>query len=234
MSFPAGTAFCKKDGTPLGGQQAQSQPTSRIPPSTPIPPEPRTAPLPPTTAPRKISPDARPPAAPARSRLPLIIGILAAVLVLGGGGIGAYFWTQRQTPDKLHAIITDELSKRQLGKVSVVVTPEWEVKISGTLEEDSQKNTALEIVKSHKEIKNVVDNVVLLPSITPNSIQEKISARIREMGLNNVRVALDKDFVVTFTGIVRSDSEKAQVFGILAPFTEIKSPPRDLIFVAPE
>lgn len=165
--------------------------------------------------------------------MPLIFGILAAALALGGGGIGAYFWTQRQTPNKLHATITDELNKRQLGRVSIVVTPEWEAKLSGTLEEDLEKNDVLEIVRSHKEIKKVVDNVVVLPSATPGSIQKKISATLRELGLTDVRVSLDKDFVVTFTGIVHSDAEKAQVFGILAPFPEIKSPPRDLIFVAP-
>lgn len=138
------------------------------------------------------------------------------------------------TPDKLHAIITDELNKRQLGKVTVVVTPEWEAKLSGTLEEDSQKNSALDIVKSHKEIKNLVDTVVVLPSVSPSGVEQKINAQLRSMGFVNVRVSIDKDFMVTFTGLVRSDAEKAQVFGILAPFREIKSPPRDLIFVAPE
>ncbi len=136
------------------------------------------------------------------------------------------------TPYKLHAIITDELNRRQLGKVTVVVTPEWEAILSGTLAEDSQKNSAIDVIKGHNQIKKLVDNVVILPSTS--SVEEKIKVKLRDMGFVNVRVSVDKDFMVTFTGIVRSDAEKAQVFAILASFREITSSPRDLIFVAPE
>ena len=157
---PVASKFCKKDGAPLAVGRPNDIDAGAA-----------------TTGPAKEPekkhnlPGASSTAADIRenrSKRWIFTTAIAVFVVLCAGGTGAlyYFGFIGMNPSRVQKIINSDLLSKGFS-VSVTVDDRWIARIEGTVSADSDKQIALDMVRSNKYVKDVVDNMVPPAPVEP-------------------------------------------------------------------
>jgi len=152
-------------------------------------------------------------------------GLLVAVIVLvllavaGAGGYLYYTGFIGKTPAKLGAQISDELKAKGLN-LYCEVDKNWTATLKGAVKSPAEKETAMSIVKSHKEVKDVKDE--LQPQVSPSDLALAIDNALLVAGLMDIRADVDENLVATLKGIAASESEKANAVSLAKAVEKVK------------
>jgi predicted RNA-binding Zn-ribbon protein involved in translation (DUF1610 family)/osmotically-inducible protein OsmY len=158
---PAASKYCKKDGTPLQVQSSNGVTTG-------------TATKQPAKEIKKNRDFLHPPSvvvgAQEKRSNKWIWFVLVAVMVIAcvAGGAFYYLGYIGMNPSRVQKIINNDLRSKGFS-VSVIVDDKWIAKMEGTVNDNNDKQTAFNIVKSNKYIKDVVDNIISPPVPTTNA-----------------------------------------------------------------
>ncbi|MDP2961553.1 MAG: BON domain-containing protein [Sulfurimicrobium sp.] len=250
-----GAKFCKKDGyalqagvaapqvIPVAKESSAAAPPAKGP--EPLPPSPTPAPqaVPikqpaPVTA-RSVDIGRETSAAKVstaasvdKSRKGVMIGALVGVVLLAGAGGGYAYWAgylgNRQ--GDVQARINTELSSRGLSNVKVTIDREWGASLSGTVLQQADKEQALELIKSHTELKNVVADLVLVQTGAAD-LEKNLNKALANAGFSSITAQVDKEMVATLTGEAANPDQKMQALNVASGVTGLKDV-RDDIQVA--
>ncbi|MEW6110355.1 MAG: zinc ribbon domain-containing protein [Nitrospirota bacterium] len=109
--------------------------------------------------------------------------------------------------------------------------------LMGTAQSQEERNNALDIARSYRELRDVRDNIQVtvialppLPSPDPAKLEGDINRAMRNAGLSGVTAVVNDNFEVTLKGSVGSNYEKNRAFDIAKSFKDAKRI-RDIIFV---
>jgi osmotically-inducible protein OsmY len=146
-----------------------------------------------------------------------IIGILIVIVVLAGAAAGAFFLYKRfaeADPQKMQEKINAELKEKGIN-VNTEISRDWQATLSGTAQNRVEKETALSIVKAHKEIKNVQDNVEIgMQQSGPSDGAEKINSALKKEGINEITAQADQNNGLVLRGNARNEAEKENALRI--------------------
>lgn len=205
---PVGAKFCKKDGVRLAGDASSVThvETPRVP----------TAPQAPRASQGQIYADSDASASPAPSgRLrqqtftPVRSGnvrkwAVAAVilLVLIGGGAGGYLYYTGALigPAELKATISSALVTKGIHGISVDVGGDRIATLSGSADSTAIRETAVQIARSVKGVKDVLATLDVLPSI--DDTESRLSKTLKDQQMADVLVKVDEKRNATLTGNV--------------------------------
>lgn len=152
----------------------------------------------------------------------LVIGALAGLMLLASAG-GYAYWAgyigNRQ--GSVQEAINAELSSHGLSSVRVTVDKEWTASLSGDVPKQADKDQALELMKSHTELKSVsADMVQVLPGTA--DLEQSIHNALSSKGLDWLNVTVDNEFVATISGGVAKEIQKAQAIEIAKSVAGVK------------
>jgi len=206
---PLTARFCKKDGAPL---KEDIKPSSVREIKTEVPVKPTIMePVPPKAESRKK-------AIKKTSRIWVWITISGLVLIILGGGSYLYFSGPiGKKPESLQRKINMELEEKKLDCISVQVDKEWVATVSGIVSKPIYRSEALNIVKSHKEVKEIIDNIQ-----TTGDMEKKINNALKGEGINEIYANVDDNLITTLKGFASSDGEKGKAVNIAKGFKELK------------
>jgi len=135
--------------------------------------------------------------------------------------------------------INISLRNRGLRDIYTEITPDLIATLIGTAGSQEERNSALRIARSYKEIKEVRDNIqmrqVVLPHPPPPPIDKAeleadINRALRRSGLMGVSAEVSDDLSVVLKGSTGSAEEKNRAFMIAKSFKNAKGI-RDIIFI---
>lgn len=206
---PLTARFCRKDGTPLKEDVEPS-----LVPET----KPQVSAKP--TARESVLPEAeiRKKAIRKTSRIRVWITVFGLVLMLLGAGSYLYLTgLLGKNPEKIQEKINTELTEKQLNAVSAQISKEWVATVSGIVSEPSYKSNALDIVRSHKELKKIIDNIK-----TIGEIEKEINKALKDRGIEKVYANLDGNLIATLRGFVNNNEEKERAINTARAYKELK------------
>ena len=138
---------------------------------------------------------------------------------------------------KLEREVNRSLRDNGLGDIYAKVSTDSVATLMGIAGNQEEKDKALSITRSYREIKEVRNNIqikeVALPPptrIDPAKLEVDINRTLRNLGLNGVTAVVNDSFEVTLKGSVASNYEKGRAFEIAKTFKDAKKV-KDLIFV---
>ena len=135
--------------------------------------------------------------------------------------------------------INISLRNRGLRDIYVEITTDLIATLVGTTGSQEERNSALSIARSYKEIKEVRDNIqmrqVVLPHPPPPPVDKAklegdINRALRRSGLMGVSAEVSDDLSVVLKGSTGSAEEKNRAFAIAKSFKKAKGI-RDIIFI---
>ncbi len=201
--------FCKKDGAPLK-EDIKPPFVQEIEPAVPVKQTIR--------EPVPAKAESRKKAIRKASGIWVWITIPSLVLIMLGGGSFLYFsGFIGKNPEGLQKKINTELGEKELGNISVQIDKEWVATLSGVISKPFQRRDASKIVKSHKEVKETIDNIQ-----TTGDIEKKINSALKSEGINEINASIGDNLVTTLKGFARSDDEKGKAVNIAKGFKELK------------
>jgi osmotically-inducible protein OsmY len=141
------------------------------------------------------------------SKGPLVAVILLVLIVIAGSGAYLYYaGFIGKTPARLGAQISDELKAKGLN-LYCDIDKNWTATLKGAVKSDADKETAMSIIKAHKEVKDV--KAELQPRISPSDLKLAIDNALTGVGLMDIRADVDENLVATLHGTALSESDKA-------------------------
>jgi osmotically-inducible protein OsmY len=152
-------------------------------------------------------------------------GLLAAVILLvllaiaGAGGYLYYTGVIGKTPARLSAQISDELKAKGLN-LYCEVDKNWTATLRGSVKSPADKETAMGIVKAHKEVKDVKDE--LQPQVSPADLKLAVDNALSGAGFMDIHAEVDENLVATLEGIALSEGEKASALNIARAVDKVK------------
>lgn len=175
--------FCKTDGTPLWDGASSPQPAAPLTAA-------QTASQP--TAPRSYT--AFQPVQPpmSKSRKTILIGSMIAVVMLASG-IGGYLYWAGYVGDRQGSVaqtLNSELSSKGLGNVKVNVNKEWKASVEGLVASQAEKDQALALLQSRRELNGVIDTIRIKPGRA--DLEQMISKALADAGMMQVTVQIDE------------------------------------------
>ncbi len=206
-----GAKFCKNDGTPLGKREDQPPPPDQ-PQKRPVWPRVEDTPTPPDRATTKATPKI------AGRWLWVTIAAILIVLV----GVGGYFYFFGQLgmkPADFQKLVNEELRTKGLN-VSVQIGDDWVATVTGSVRQNDEKDLAVRTVTSHKEIKNLVDNIIL--QRTPADVQTDINSKLGGVGLSTLQARVDENYIVYLTGYAQTNDNKMMAIDMIKGAPEVK------------
>ena len=171
--------FCKTDGTPLGDEATSQQPAAPL--AAPEPTAPRTH-----TA---FQPVQHP---TSKSRKTILIVSMVGVVMLTSG-IGGYLYWAGYVGDRQGSVaqtLNSELSSKGLGSVKVTVNKEWKAAAEGLVASQAEKDQAMALLKPHRELNGVVDNIRVKPSRA--DMEQRINKALADAGMKQVTAQIDE------------------------------------------
>jgi len=201
--YPLTAKFCKKDGTPLKEEIKPSviQPKARV-----------------VTPPKA---EFRKEAVRKPSRAWLWITVIVFVLITAGVGSYLYFsGFFGKSPEKLADQINIELREKGMSNIFADINKNWVATVTGSADNQTDKDRALDIVRQHKEIKDVIDNIQITHK--PDEIERDINKALRDGGLNEIYAQVDENFTATLQGSANSQDEKEKAVNIARAIKDIK------------
>ena len=135
-----------------------------------------------------------------------LIAVIVALLVLVGAGAYLYFTGfAGKDPAKLGAQISDELKAKGLN-LYCEVDKNWTATLKGSVKSPADKEIAMGIVKAHKEVKDVKDE--LQPQLSPSDVKLAVDNALSGAGFMDIHAEVDENFIATLKGTALSESEK--------------------------
>jgi osmotically-inducible protein OsmY len=206
---PLTAKFCKKDGAPLK-EDIKPSLVREIQPEVPVKPAIK------ESGPPKA--ESRKKAIRKTSKIWVWITICGVVLIILCGGSYLYFSDLiGKKPESLQKKINMELEEKKLDSISVQVDKEWVATVSGIVGKPIYRSEALNIVKSHKEVKEIIDNIQ-----TTGDMEKKINNALKDEGINEIYANMDDNLITTLKGFASSEGEKAKAVNIARGFKELK------------
>ncbi|MDO8891210.1 MAG: BON domain-containing protein [Sulfurimicrobium sp.] len=153
----------------------------------------------------------------------MMIGALVGVVLLAGAVGGYAYWAGHMgnRQGDVQAKINTELGSRGLSNVQVTIDREWGASLSGTVMNQAGKDQALELIRSHKELKNIVaDQVQVQPGAA--DLEKNLNKALTDAGFNSITAQVDKEMVATLTGIAESPDQKVQALKVASGLTGVK------------
>jgi osmotically-inducible protein OsmY/ribosomal protein L40E len=205
--------FCKKDGTPLIESSRQNLFTD---PSTTRPAWPgMTETQPPADQGTEKTRTTRPGKG-------LWLAIAALLIILAGAGGYLYFSGRfNMKPADFQKMVNEELRTKGLN-VNVEIDDDWVATVIGSARENSEKDLAIDTVKSHREIKGLVDNIILRIQRTPALVQTDINSQLTGLALNTLQAKVDENYIVYLTGYVQTMDDKMKAIDVLKGIADVK------------
>ena len=165
-------------------------------------------------------------------------GTLISVIVIACGAMGIfyYFGYIGMTPLKIQKFINSDLKAKGL-LATVIIDDEGVARIEGTVNDENEKQTALNIVKSNKYIKNVVDDTqltsttggtekvaashVTIPA-TPDAVKRDVNKMLKKNRLSTVYVEVTQNMNGSLKGHVYSVVDKQKALQIARAHKKLK------------
>lgn len=129
--------------------------------------------------------------------------------------------------------INRTLRKNGIYNIYVEVEKDLSAIMTGTFLTKKDKQKALGIIKSYKELLKITDDTkkeVQISQASPQKLQYQIDKALKDSGINSVIVDVNDSIHVVLKGVVRNEEEKKKVFEIASLFKDIKGT-KDLIFI---
>lgn len=153
------------------------------------------------------------------SKAPLLVVLVALLVLVGAGGYLLYNAFMVKSPAKLGEQINNELKAKGLN-LYCDIDKNWTATLKGSVKSPADKETAMGIVKAHKEVKDVKDE--LQPLINPSDLKLAIDNALLGAGLVDVLADVDENLVATLNGTVSNESEKADAVKIARAVDKVK------------
>ncbi len=149
---------------------------------------------------------------------PLSFGLLIGLILSG-----VYFYLNLSilsNPLKIEENIRSDFKKNGLDYLSVNINRDLIVTVKGIVDNQYDKDLALSLIRSRRDIKQVIDEISL---ITPFFIiEENINKYLKESGIKNIYVNVDEDYIVTINGIYNKYDDKNKAVSIIRSYKELK------------
>jgi len=151
----------------------------------------------------------------------LLIAIILLVLIVGGGAGGYLYYSGYigKTPARLGEQINNELKGRGLN-LYCEIDKNWTATLKGSVKDAVEKEAAMGIVKAHKEVKDVKDE--LQPQVAPSDLKLAIDNALLGAGLMDIRADVDENLVATLQGTALSESDKAYAVSLAKAVDKVK------------
>ena len=124
-----------------------------------------------------------------------------------------------KNPAKLGEQINNELKGKGLN-LYCEIDKNWTATLKGAVKSAAEKETAMGIVKAHKEVKDVKDE--LQPQVSPSDLKLAIDNALLGAGLMDIRADVDENLVATLQGTALSESDKANAVNIAKAVDKVK------------
>lgn len=149
--------------------------------------------------------------------------LLSFGLLIGLILSGVYFYLNlslMSNPIKIEEDIISDLKKNGLDYLSVNINRDLIVTVKGIVNNPYDKDLALSLIKSRRDVKKVIDEISL---ITPFFvIEEKINNNLKESGIKDIYVNVDKDYIITINGTYNKYDDKNRAIRIIRSYKELK------------
>jgi len=210
--YPITARFCKNDGTFL--KEEISPPIDRLEVSKHIQTKRKVG----EVAPRKLS------------KIKIVLTFLGLVLILAGTGGYLYLSGFFKDPLEIQEKINTELKGKELNNISITINKNWVATVSGVVNDLSHKDQALNIVRSYKEVKEVIDSIqVRLPS----EIEKDINYALKDGGIKEIYAEVGENLVTTLKGIAENEEAKAKAINIVRAYNNDFKVLKDEIQIKP-
>ncbi len=209
---PLTSKFCKKDGVSLKEELKPPVFDKRMIKPEAVPARPKVTEAAPPKAEVKRKALRKP------SRVWIWLTALGLAIIIAAGGSYLYFYGPiGKKPESLQRKISTELEQKKLDNISVQVDKEWVATVSGIVSKPIYRSEALNIVRSHKEVKEIIDNIQ-----TTGDMEKKINNALKGEGINEIYAKVDDNLITTLKGFASSDGEKGKAVNIAKGFKELK------------
>jgi len=124
------------------------------------------------------------------------------LMLVGAGGAGAYLYHTGAfiSPVEINANISSALSAKGIQGVVVNVGDDRVAKLSGTADDAASKYEAGQVARSVKGVKDVLENLEVLPSIADTEM--RLSKALKDQQLTDILVKIDPKRTATLIGNV--------------------------------
>ncbi len=145
------------------------------------------------------------------------IAVAAVILVmLIFAGTGSYLYLTgflSKNQETVAATINNELKGKGLN-LFCEIDKNWTAFLKGTTHNPTDKDVAAEIIRRHKGIKELKDEVTI--QFTPNDVTKAIETALQDRGIKDIYAKVDEKLTVTLHGIAGNEAEKEMALKITA------------------
>jgi osmotically-inducible protein OsmY len=121
-----------------------------------------------------------------------------------------------KTKAELQAWTENSLRKSGIRNISVMVSPERVVTLTGTVQDQRERDEAIKVANLGPGVKEVRPNITVVPVTPappdPDAIRREVEQRLRNNGLKDLGVAVSPDQSVTLTGTVPDKRQGDEAF----------------------
>jgi osmotically-inducible protein OsmY len=159
-------------------------------------------------------------AAPSKSsKGPLIVVLVALLVLVGAGGYFLYNAFMVKSPTKLGEQINNELKAKGLN-LYCEVDKNWTATLKGSVKSPADKEAAMGVVKAHKEVKDVKDELQSMTS--PSDLKLAVDNALLGAGYVDVLADVDENLVATLKGTVSTENEKTGAVNVAKAVDKVK------------
>ncbi|MBF0338892.1 MAG: BON domain-containing protein [Nitrospirae bacterium] len=123
-------------------------------------------------------------------------------------------------PEELVTRINDELKGKGLS-VSCEIDEQWNATLKGTARNASDKELAKVIVSMHEKVKDLKDDIRILPS--PSEVKVAIDGALRAGGIRDIYADVDNNLTATLQGVTSNKNDKDNAMEIAARLGKAKN-----------
>ena len=146
----------------------------------------------------------------------LALGVVILLCLVGGY---RYFVSGPENRARIAGHLGEALKTRGL-EVAVKMGKDGAVTATGSVESNADRNAVLAIIRSHEEVKGVVDAIKVAPSHV--ELERVLNEELDGAGLTGVQSHVDNAFVVTLVGTAGNEVEKIRALKIARAHQETK------------
>lgn len=150
----------------------------------------------------------------------VVAAIIVVIMLLAGAGGYLYFTGYLSVkPEKFQVLLNNEIQAKGVS-VSAEVNGDWVVTLTGVVQNEGQRGDIVNVVKAHKEVKDVVDRMSVKKAAL--DVQFDINRELADGELATVQAMVDEKFIVTLTGFVSSKEGKEKAVELAKKKKEVK------------
>jgi len=144
------------------------------------------------------------------------------VIVVGAAGYWYFpgIFQFRKNPESLQAAIDRELRGIGLSQITVLVDNNRKAKINGVVKTHSDKERVMAILRGHKDIKGIVDNLQV--TIFPGNLERAIRQVLEREGLAGLTVRVNDSLEAEVGGRVDKTEARDRALTLVREFGNLK------------